>query len=120
MLLNGVRLHGCVAKEKQKSFTEIRESTQTNPFHPARSKNSQRKLARCATRKPSFSVSKVGSSLIANCCQNMTFQRINLSKGFKNHFVQLCNSCVSEMKVNGPCRATNMSHYPYCAFRRII
>ena len=34
MLLNGVRLHGCVAKEKQKSFTICKYSTQTTKHIP--------------------------------------------------------------------------------------
>ena len=63
MLLDEERLNGCVAKGKQNPQKSKKQTNiapkQTIAFHPARSKAAQRKLARCATSKPSFSVSKI-------------------------------------------------------------
>jgi hypothetical protein len=66
VFLNDASLYCCVAKGKQKFFTKIKERSEINTFHPARSKTTHRKMARYATGKRSFFVSKVGSSIIAS------------------------------------------------------
>lgn len=55
--LNDASLYCCIAKGKQKSFTKIKERSQINTFHPARSKTALRKLAKCTKQAKQVSVS---------------------------------------------------------------